>query len=72
MNTSGYDNLPDDSTPVEKQKKKDSTRDLNGSYILACRGEESLENSDSDAHSHVVHTPTHHKVNTLLLLFFNL
>ena len=44
MNASGhYDNLPDESP--SKDKRKYSTRDLNGSYILACRGEESLENT---------------------------
>lgn len=48
MNISGYDNLPDESPPEHKHKRKDSTRELNGSYILACRGEESLETSGFD------------------------
>ncbi|CAC5406558.1 MARCH2 [Mytilus coruscus] len=53
MNISGYDNLPDESPPEHKHKRKDSTRELNGSYILACRGEESLETSGFDPMSPV-------------------
>ncbi|XP_063434824.1 uncharacterized protein LOC134716049 isoform X2 [Mytilus trossulus] len=48
MNLSGYDNLPDESPIGQRHKRKDSTRELNGSYILACRGEESLETSGFD------------------------
>lgn len=53
MNISGYDNLQDESPHEHRHKRKDSTRELNGSYILACRGEESLETSGFDPNSPV-------------------